>query len=66
MKFQSAPRRDLGRNMAKAEVIAELMGVYPTQQKAFDACHVREMYEGGMAGEKEIQGSTLKLELPNE
>lgn len=44
----------------------ELMGVYPTEQKALDACHVREMYEGGMAGEKEIQGSTLKLELPNE
>lgn len=39
----------------------ELMGVYPTEQKAFDVCHMREQYEGGMAGEKEVNGILLML-----
>jgi hypothetical protein len=39
----------------------ELMGVYPTEQKALDVCHMREQYEGGMAGEKEVDGIPLKL-----
>ena len=43
----------------------ELMGVYPTKQKAFDVCHIREQYEGGVAGEKEAQGTTLRLESAN-
>jgi len=39
----------------------ELMGVYPTEQKALDVCHVREQYEGGFAGEKTIRDKTLVL-----
>lgn len=43
----------------------ELMGVYPTEQKALDVCHIREHYEGGFAGEKETHGTTLRLESAN-
>jgi len=39
----------------------ELMGVYITKQKALEVCHVREQYEGGLAGEKEVNGIPLKL-----
>ncbi len=43
----------------------ELMGVYETEQKALDVCHVREQYEGGFAGEKTVQGVTMRLESSN-
>lgn len=39
----------------------ELMGVYETEQKAHDVCHVREQFEGGFAGEKITRGTTLVL-----